>query len=101
MFRRIRIRAESAHFCPYNTPFHADFGRPSFSKYQKFTETLPFIMVSYADQHYSLPSLGSYLVKQDTSGEEDSWSIDVISQVGGPHSELKSFQKELTSGNSR
>jgi len=35
-------------------PFNYDFGLPSFSKYQKLTQFLPFIMASYADEHNTL-----------------------------------------------
>ena len=42
-----------------------------------------FIPTSYADRHNRFLCLSSYLVKQDTSGEEDSWSIDKKSQVVG------------------
>ena len=51
-------------FCPYQTTFNGDFGRPSFSNYQRLTQFLPFLMASSADLHNTLLSIASKPVQR-------------------------------------
>ncbi len=51
MFRRIRIRAGSANFCPYNTPSNFLRNTPFMSPFQCVAPKGLFIVASYADRH--------------------------------------------------
>jgi len=89
MFRRIRIRAGSANFCPYNTP----------SVLLKHTrQTLPFqpvaglvvvITASYADPHNNTSLRGSKSFQRTANARRVAYSRRGLRKAqGGPHRQI-------------
>ena len=67
MFRRIRIRAGSAHFYPYNTPsVLLKYTRYAFP-FQQVAVLVVVTTTSYADRH-NTPSLDGFMARPEDCG---------------------------------
>ena len=59
MFRRIRLRAGPAHFCPYNMPSKLENNTPQFLIFQMVARFRSIITGAYRNRH-NTPFLSEY-----------------------------------------